>query len=96
MANSTVVADVSITVVDAACTVTHVAAGVVRCVTSSYGRTTRSNPGAGLVQLTIAGMGTAAATAEAHYEYIDLWSRVTTWGGSGPVSYTHLTLPTKA
>ena len=29
-------------------------------------------------------VGTSAATANANYEYIDLWSRSTTWGGGPP------------
>ena len=29
-------------------------------------------------------MGTSAAGANATYEYIDLWSRSTTWGGGPP------------
>ena len=31
--------------------------------------------------LTVHAMGAAAATTNATYEYIDLWSRYTTWGG---------------
>ena len=29
-------------------------------------------------------MGTSAASTNATYEYIDLWSRYTTWGGGPP------------
>ena len=74
-------ADVSVTIAGTACAVTAVSAGEVRCTTGSYGRTTRLSPGAGLVQMTLRGVGTAAAKAEALYEYVDLWSRRTTWGG---------------
>ena len=33
---------------------------------------------------TIASVGTSAASSNATYEYIDLWSRSTTWGGGPP------------
>ena len=80
---STTIADVSVTIVGKACVVGSVDAvsGVVTCTTGSYGKTSLANPGAGLVHLTVAGVGSAAAAAEAHYEYIDLWCRRTTWGG---------------
>ena len=39
----------------------------------------------GGIELTaIATVGTSAASANGTYEYIDLWSRSTTWGGSPP------------
>ena len=76
---------VTVAIAGTACVVTgvDVQGGRVSCTTGSYGRTSLANPGAGLVQLSVAGLGTAAATAAAHYEYIDLWSRRTTWGGEG-------------
>ena len=77
--------DVGVTIAGVACTVTGVSAVEVRCTTGSYGRTTRLSPGEGLVQLTIDGVGTAAADAAALYEYVDLWSRRTTWGGTGSI-----------
>ena len=75
------VADVSVTVVGLPCTVTNVSAYEVSCLTASYGTTSRDNPGDGVVLLTLHASGAAAATANATYEYIDLWSRYTTWGG---------------
>ena len=82
---STGVSDVSIQIAGTACVVTAVdaAAGQVQCTTGSYGKTSLANPGAGFVHLTVASVGTAAASADAYYEYIDLWSRRTTWGGEG-------------
>ena len=70
-----------VSIAGTACAVTFASDGEVRCKTGSYGVTTMLNPGSGLVQLTIAGVGTAAAEASALYEYVDLWSRRTTWGG---------------
>ena len=67
------VADISVTVVGTPCAFTHAAEGEVHCVTGSYGVTTRLNSGAGFVHLVVAGTGTAASMADAHYEYIDLW-----------------------
>ena len=78
-------ADVTVTVVGVACAVNSVKAGQVVCTTGSYGVTSRYNLGNGPVSLTIAGRGTAASTGVSNYEYVDLWSRVTTWGGSGPI-----------
>ena len=79
------ISTVSIYIAGTACAVTEVRSTQVFCKTGSYGRTTRLNPGSGLVSMTIAGVGTAAAKADALYEYIDLWSRQTTWGGRGPI-----------
>ena len=51
----------------------------------AHGRTSAANTGRGAVELTaIATVGTAATSANATYEYIDLWSRSTTWGGGPP------------
>jgi len=82
---SVTASQVSVTIAGKACTVSLASASSnqVRCTTGSYGVTSLANPGLGSVQLTIASVGTAAATAEATYEYIDLWSRRTTWGGAG-------------
>ena len=75
-------ADVTVNVVGISCVVTYAAEGEVRCITGSYGKTTKENPGLGSVDLIIASLGRAVTTAEVYYEYIDLWSRKTTWGGS--------------
>ena len=73
--------DVAVTVVGLPCAITSVAGSEVVCLTASHGRTTAANPGNGPVLLTLPAIGSAAATANATYEYIDLWSRYTTWGG---------------
>ena len=53
--------------------------------TGAHGRTSAARPGVGGFELTtIASVGTSAAGANATYEYIDLWSRSTTWGGGPP------------
>ena len=53
--------------------------------TGAHGRTSATNSGRGAVELTVvATVGTSAASANATYEYIDLWSRSTTWGGGPP------------
>ena len=70
-----------VTVVGLPCTITSVSGSEVSCLTASYGKTSAVNPGKGAVVLTLTVTGTAAATANATYEYIDLWSRYTTWGG---------------
>ena len=58
------------------------AAGLVRCVTGTYGRTSLAARGIGWVVVNVAGVGDTAATSDALYEYVDLWSRLTTWGGT--------------
>ena len=51
----------------------------------AHGRTSAASTGRGAVELTaIATVGSAATSANATYEYIDLWSRSTTWGGGPP------------
>ena len=75
--------DVTVSVVGLSCSVTAVAADEITCLTSSYGVTSTSNPGLGEVKLTLPAKGTAATTVNATYEYVDLWSRRTTWGGEG-------------
>ena len=67
------------------CLVTSVIAGQVICTTGSYGVTSIYNPGSGPVTITVSHLGTAASTSDAVYEYVDLWSRLTTWGGYGPI-----------
>ena len=79
------ISKVTITIAGTACAVYFANGDTVRCVTGSYGRTTQANPGSGLLHMTVEGYGTAATEPEALYEYIDLWSRLTTWGGSGPI-----------
>jgi len=74
-------ANVAVSIAGTPCAVTGVGSGKVFCTTGSYGVTTKENPGLGLVQLTVSGVGTAAAESAALYEYVDLWSRRTTWGG---------------
>ena len=76
-------ADVEVSVVGLPCAVTSASSSAVVCVTSSYGVTSASNLGNGPVVLTLPAIGTAAATSNATYEYVDLWSRTTTWGGEG-------------
>ena len=76
------VGDVSVSVVGLPCVVTSVSSSEVVCLTSSYGVTFAGNPGVGPVELTIEPTGRAAATSNATYQYIDLWSRYTTWGSS--------------
>ena len=73
--------NVSVTVVGLPCAVASVTGFSISCLTSSYGKTSATNPGNGPVALTLPAVGTAAATANTSYEYIDLWSRYTTWGG---------------
>ena len=75
------VADVAVTVVGLPCMITSVSGNEVSCLTSSYGKTSAANSGNGAVHLTLPAIGTAAATGNATYEYVDLWSRYTTWGG---------------
>ena len=77
--------DISVTIAGVACTVTAATTTQVQCTTGSYGVTSLANPGVGAVELTVAGVGTAAAAASAQYEYLDLWSRLTTWGGKGKI-----------
>ena len=74
-------ADVAVSVVGLPCTVTAVSATEVQCTTSSYGVTSLANPGTGAVSVTLPAIGTGASTSNATYEYIDLWSRYTSWGG---------------
>lgn len=64
------------------CKVQSVTVSEVTCLTASYGVTSVAKPGSGPVRLTLLATGTAAATSNATYEYIDLWSRYTTWGGN--------------
>lgn len=52
--------------------------------TGSHGPTSTSSPGLGLIQLTVAGVGLAAASSDAVYQYVDLWSRYSSWGGHPP------------
>jgi hypothetical protein len=76
--------DATVTIVGLSCVVQSVSPseGKVTCLTASHGVTSATNPGVGPVSLTLASDGgTAAATANATYEYVDLWSRYTTWGG---------------
>lgn len=75
--------DIEVSIAGTACSVSELraASGEVVCITGSYGRTSRQAPGLGHIQMTIKGFGTAAAKNEATYEYLDLWSRRTTWGG---------------
>ena len=80
--------DITVSIAGASCTVTAASVTArpqaqVKCTTGSYGKTSLANPGSGYVVLTIDGVGTAAAEAAAMYEYVDLWSRRTTWGGAG-------------
>ena len=77
------IADVAVSVVGLPCVVTSVASSSVTCTTSSYGVTSSTNPGSGDVSLIHTTLGAAAATGNATYEYVDLWSRRTTWGGEG-------------
>ena len=61
------------------------AGATVGITTGAHGRTSTTNTGRGAVKLTVvATVGTSAASANATYEYIDLWSRSTTWGGGLP------------
>jgi len=60
---------------------TDYATGEVSCVTGSHGTTNLARPGIGAVVVTVDGIGSAAAAAEATFEYVDLWSRRSTWGG---------------
>ena len=85
LSNTVVASDISVTIAGVACAVTAATVGQVQCTTGSYGVTSLSNPGIGAVELTVAGVGTAAASASAQYEYLDLWSRLTTWGGKGKI-----------
>ena len=57
------------------CKVQSVTVSEVICLTASYGVTSVAKPGSGPVRLTLLATGTAAATSNATYEYIDLWSR---------------------
>ena len=83
----TEVSDVTVTAVGLPCAVTSVSGTEVSCLTSSYGKTSLANPGNGPVALTLPTVGTAAATGNAEYEYIDLWSRYTTWGGEYVINW---------
>ena len=73
--------EVDVDVVGLPCVVQSVQTSSVTCTTSSYGVTSSDKPGVGPVSLTIKSMGTAVTTSNATYEYVDLWSRRTTWGG---------------
>ena len=79
--------DVTVTVVGLSCIVQTVSGAAVSCLTSSYGKTSAANPGNGPVRLTLPAIGTAASTGNATYEYIDLWTRYTTWGGEYVVDW---------
>ena len=76
------VADVAVSVVGLACAVRAVTAATVTCTTSSYGVTRAGRLGHGPVDLIVASLGRAVASSNATYQYIDLWSRYTTWGSS--------------
>ena len=80
--DGTGVADVTVSIVGQPCSITSVTSTQLVCVTSSYGVTSVSKPGNGPVSLTLPAVGTAAATEGAVYEYVDLWSSCTTWGGA--------------
>jgi hypothetical protein len=67
--------DVAVTVVGRPCTVLSMGTTEVVCRTSSYGITSASQPGDGLVVLTLPASGGGATTSNATYTYIDLWSR---------------------
>lgn len=60
---------------------------IVACITGYHGATSDAMPGFGLVELSVAvndGVGLAAASAASAYQYVDLWSRYSSWGGSPP------------
>ena len=77
------VAGTAVTIVGLPCAVQSVDSSTVVCLTSSHGVTSEADPGVGPVSLTLRATGAAVATANATYEYVDLWSRYTTWGGVG-------------
>ena len=79
--SGTEASNVSVTVVGLPCAITSINGSSISCLTYSYGKTSAANPGIGPVTLTLPAVGTAAATANASYKYVDLWSRYTTWGG---------------
>ena len=80
--SDTAASDVVVSVVGLPCAVTSVSATEVVCLTSSHGVTSAGRLGKGAVDLTVAAVGRAAASSNATYQYIDLWSRYTTWGSS--------------
>jgi hypothetical protein len=81
--------DLSVSIAGIAGTVTSISYSgsdaTVGITTGAHGRTTASSPGVGGVELTVtATVGTSAASKNGTYQYIDLWSRSTTWGGGPP------------
>ena len=79
-------ASVTVTIAGVACAVESVdrSAGKVSCVTGTYGPTSIAKPGEGPIYVLVEGRGAAVVDAGVKYEYIDLWSSKTTWGGSNP------------
>ena len=79
------VANLSVLISGKGCDVTSVVhsaeASLVACTTGEHGRTSAETPGEGYVTLMVDGLGVCASMADAWYQYIDLWSRKTTWGG---------------
>ena len=57
---------------------------LVACRTGYHGPTSYGARGVGLAELTVAGLGLGAASVDAQYQYVDLWSRYSTWGGNPP------------
>lgn len=56
----------------------------VMCTTGNHGPTSARSTGMGLVELTVAGVGLAASSISSVYQYVDLWSRYSSWGGNPP------------
>ena len=85
---STTKANVSVSIAGIPCNVTsltHTSNGSrLSCTTGRHGATSAAAPGVGAVDLFIDGLGGAAAATAAAYQYVDLWSSRTTWGGAAP------------
>ena len=58
--------------------------GRVMCVTGAHGPTGAQQSGVGPLRLVVEGSGAAVVNESVHFEYVDLWSARTTWGGGPP------------
>lgn len=72
----------SVRVAGTECVVEFVNASLIRCQTGAHGRA--APPADVLVTLPGGSMSIAAADGEAAFQYVDLWSSPTSWGGMPP------------
>ena len=74
--------NVTVSVAGVDCNVTSVTPTAIECTTGYHGKTDADRTGTGLMSVIVANYGAATAGPSARYTYIDLWSRMSTWGGT--------------